>query len=137
MASCVVDYEDWQMQCCGTPFKLGDAVEWPVMKATREDHPWIEIVDSIDYYYETHDSWSAEMLRLRGVVTDIKAIHIQYVPSPDNSRHLVAVSGSGIAVKVKKADGRDKDRKGMMFRGYVVTLNDFIVEPAGSQDASF
>ncbi|WP_425474239.1 DUF6578 domain-containing protein [Sedimentibacter saalensis] len=23
---CIVSYDDWQMQCCGTPFKIGDSV---------------------------------------------------------------------------------------------------------------
>ena len=137
MASCVVDYEDWQMQCCGTPFKVGDAVDWLAMELTGEDHPWSEIVGSMDYYYEAHDAYRAGMLRLRGVVIDIKALHIKYVPSPENSRCLVPVAGSGIAVKVEKADGWDKDRKGMKFCGYAVTLSDYAAEPANPQEVSF
>lgn len=26
-----VFYEDWQMECCGTPFSVGDEVGWPLL----------------------------------------------------------------------------------------------------------
>jgi hypothetical protein len=26
-----VYYEDWQMECCGTPFSVGDEVSWPLL----------------------------------------------------------------------------------------------------------
>ncbi|MFF4268393.1 DUF6578 domain-containing protein [Streptomyces sp. NPDC001536] len=26
-----VFYEDWQMECCGTPFSVGDEVSWPLL----------------------------------------------------------------------------------------------------------
>lgn len=32
---CVVFYEDWQMECCGTKFSIGDTVKWPVIKTEQ------------------------------------------------------------------------------------------------------
>lgn len=31
-----VFYEDWQMECCGTPFSVGDEVGWPLLLSERE-----------------------------------------------------------------------------------------------------
>lgn len=50
---CVVLYEDWQMQCCGVPFKIGDTVRWIVMKSDSYNPP--VDVGTIDYYYEAHN----------------------------------------------------------------------------------
>ncbi|MEU6380878.1 DUF6578 domain-containing protein [Streptomyces sp. NPDC046909] len=30
-----VFYEDWQMECCGTPFSVGDEVGWPLLLVTE------------------------------------------------------------------------------------------------------
>ncbi|KUL21634.1 DUF6578 domain-containing protein [Streptomyces regalis] len=32
-----VFYEDWQMECCGTPFKVGDEVSWPLLFQSSDD----------------------------------------------------------------------------------------------------
>ena len=32
MGKCCVSIDDWQIQCCGEPFKVGDTVEWFVKK---------------------------------------------------------------------------------------------------------
>ncbi|MGW7524010.1 DUF6578 domain-containing protein [Streptomyces sp. NPDC054783] len=46
-----VFYEDWQMECCGTPFAVGDEVSWPLVaydaEGVREGHgygagAWVE-----------------------------------------------------------------------------------------------
>lgn len=31
MAGMTVFYEDWQMECCGRPFAVGDEVAWPLV----------------------------------------------------------------------------------------------------------
>ncbi|GGY40323.1 DUF6578 domain-containing protein [Streptomyces djakartensis] len=31
-----VIYEDWRMECCGTPFGVGDEVSWPPLTALPE-----------------------------------------------------------------------------------------------------
>ncbi|MET7915074.1 DUF6578 domain-containing protein [Streptomyces avermitilis] len=32
-----VYYEDWQMECCGTPFSVGDEVSWPLLLMDADD----------------------------------------------------------------------------------------------------
>lgn len=32
-----VFYEGWQMECCGTPFKVGDDVSWPLLFTDTEE----------------------------------------------------------------------------------------------------
>ncbi|MDN3263864.1 hypothetical protein QWJ26_29460 [Streptomyces sp. CSDS2] len=32
-----VFYEDWQMECCGLPFAVGDEVAWPLVAVTAEE----------------------------------------------------------------------------------------------------
>lgn len=44
-----VYYESWQMDCCGTPFGIGDTVEWRCDKADDS------FLIKADYYYEAHD----------------------------------------------------------------------------------
>ncbi|MEV6111696.1 DUF6578 domain-containing protein [Streptomyces sp. NPDC052109] len=34
-----VFYEDWQMECCGTPFRVGDEVSWTLVAYDAEDVP--------------------------------------------------------------------------------------------------
>ncbi|MET8559978.1 DUF6578 domain-containing protein [Streptomyces flaveolus] len=34
-----VFYADWQMECCGTPFAVGDEVAWRLVPAGDEDAP--------------------------------------------------------------------------------------------------
>ncbi|NUP17412.1 MAG: hypothetical protein HOZ81_15165 [Streptomyces sp.] len=32
-----VFYESWQMECCGTPFRVGDEVSWPLQLRDADD----------------------------------------------------------------------------------------------------
>ncbi|MDN3020657.1 DUF6578 domain-containing protein [Streptomyces sp. S.PB5] len=34
-----VFYEDWQMECCGTPFSVGDEVSWPLLLVSDGETP--------------------------------------------------------------------------------------------------
>ena len=36
---CTVFYDSWQMECCGTPFSVGDIVKWLVLKAEQLNTP--------------------------------------------------------------------------------------------------
>ena len=49
---CTIFYESWQMQCCGTEFKIGDVIEWIV--CTSENFTPANI--NIDYFYEAHSN---------------------------------------------------------------------------------
>ena len=49
---CTVFYDSWQMECCGTPFSVGDIVKWLVLKAEQLNTP--VNVGAINYCYEAH-----------------------------------------------------------------------------------
>lgn len=45
-----VFYEDWQMDCCGDPFAIGDVVDWSCRLPNAGER---EMIDC-DYWYEAH-----------------------------------------------------------------------------------
>ncbi|MET8446389.1 DUF6578 domain-containing protein [Streptomyces sp. NPDC005209] len=57
MALMRVFYEFWQMECCGTPFAVGDRVGWPLVIVGRDD------IDSGDW---------AEELRTHGALSRVE-----------------------------------------------------------------
>ncbi|MER5942737.1 DUF6578 domain-containing protein [Streptomyces sp. NPDC001928] len=52
-----VFYADWQMECCGTPFKVGDEVSWPLLFQTSED--------------VLGGGWHDQLTRIAGQVEDL------------------------------------------------------------------
>ncbi|CAM5238037.1 hypothetical protein SALBM135S_00682 [Streptomyces alboniger] len=56
-------YEDWQMECCGTPFAVGDEVAWPLM-ITEEwgDAAWAadlsELAAPVEALADIEGDWS-------------------------------------------------------------------------------
>ena len=44
----MIFYEDWQMDCCGDPFAIGDDVNWVCVKG--DDGALV----ACDYYYDAH-----------------------------------------------------------------------------------
>lgn len=120
MKECVVLYDDWQMQCCGTPFRIGDAVTWVAKIWTSGTLP-ID-VGTIDYYYEAHSSDYKNLFSISGTITEIQALHLQYEKTPDSPQVLVPVGG--FLVNVLHADGNDAPVNGLPFGGYIVRLED-------------
>lgn len=51
---CTIFYECWQMECCGTPFAIGDTIKWLVMETEQLNIP--VDVGKINYCYEAHSS---------------------------------------------------------------------------------
>ncbi|WP_432135707.1 MULTISPECIES: DUF6578 domain-containing protein [unclassified Streptomyces] len=57
-----VFYEDWQMECCGRPFAVGDEVGWPLRPADGADAPAPHVV-------ERHgDKWPETTGRVREIL---------------------------------------------------------------------
>ncbi|KMS66394.1 hypothetical protein ACM01_45885 [Streptomyces viridochromogenes] len=52
-----VFYEDWQMECCGTPFRLGDEVSWPLLLSDAD-----EVLGG---------GWHDQLTRIAGPVEDV------------------------------------------------------------------
>lgn len=63
--TCTVYYEDWQLQCCGIPFSVGDDVEWTAIDKHKK-HPKLSIL--IDYVEEHHGE---DTLRISGHIDAI------------------------------------------------------------------
>ena len=56
----IVHYESWQYECCGTPFKVGDVVQWTAYK------------DGDEYWYDAHANFK---LQIEGKIVEIVALY--------------------------------------------------------------
>lgn len=71
----VVWYADWQMECCGEPFELGDRVTWTVEEA--DDREWLpaalgpDHAVTVTHLEEHHAQDESRLLTLTGFVTKI------------------------------------------------------------------
>ena len=73
MNRCIVFYESWQMECCGTDFFIGDTVKWLVYPCNYLNTP--VDVGKVEYCYEAHDSDWNKLSVLEGKVEDIKILY--------------------------------------------------------------
>lgn len=131
--NCVVFYESWQMECCGTEFSVGDTVKWLVRKAESLNTP--VNVGVIDYCYEAHDSDWQKLFVIEGTVEAIKILYHKYSVSSNDSRLLIPVSGE--TIETKRAKGFDKEINGMESYGYIVTLHEYTIRPAKKEEVTF
>lgn len=126
--SCVVFYESWQMECCGTPFSTGSKVCWPVCKSDG-NNPNFYAVDSarIDYEYDAHDCnydavhhvWP-DLLILEGIVENIDLVYHQYAPSQEDPHCLVPIAGKTIVSQ--RAEGFEEKLGNFQISGYLVRI---------------
>lgn len=68
----MIFYEDWQMDCCGDPFAIGDDVNWVCVKG--DDGALV----ACDYYYDAHADEYAKQFYITGQVMDITQINFRY-----------------------------------------------------------
>ncbi|MBB6347202.1 hypothetical protein FHU36_003747 [Nonomuraea muscovyensis] len=113
---------DWQMQCCGDPFRIGSTVSWTLCPADRD---WLtrvlgeETAATIDWSEDHHSDPSADQLRVEAQVTHISAVHAHLERLPDeNAYHPVR----GVLSPQTSADGWNPDQGDLQFIGYLVTL---------------
>lgn len=102
-----VFYESWQMDCCGTPFQIGDTVQWDC-NLSNED-----FIADADYYYEAHGE---TRFNLKGVVIEIYGVKYAYKENEDNIYYPVSHS----MLPLKKAEEFMKDGE----NGFLVVLSD-------------
>jgi hypothetical protein len=107
-----VYYEEWQLQCCGDGFAVGDEVTWQVEPAGQwhEEHHGDERLESIT-----------------GTVVHIESVWQRHEESED-ARVLTAVDGDIVMAGVPAANGYESDELAPLsaeyhFQGYVVTLD--------------
>lgn len=119
--------EDWQHECCGEAFAVGDVVVWPL----RDDHDPVRlrrhlgpaVAATVDACVDRH-SEGATTKRLRVVTVD--AVFCRYEATPDDphgSSHG-PVAGSWTARSLDAVAGRSEHLPGMQWVGYVVGVHD-------------
>ena len=133
---CVIDIEDWQMQCCGDPFKIGDTVEWIIHRLEDYNAP---PENGAEYYYEHHSSEWNELFMVIGVVTEIKAQYYKHEKRTPTEKHPQGYIAHIYkkSVNVNEADGWDEDIGKLKFGGYAVALTDFTIRPANKEEVTF
>ena len=116
--------DNWQMQCCGEPFRVGSRVSWSVLDA---DQQWLS--DMLGpaaaevTVAEEHHTAASGMRTLEGTVTSIRAAHCRYAPAPGkDSRFVAPVPGSATLTDIESADGWTPSHDDLTFTGYVVTV---------------
>lgn len=125
----IVVYEGWEMECCGTPFKIGDSISWPVFDAddpTALDHMG---VDHVDYYEEHHsgepDNDMSPLYRLTGTVASIRLLYCRYERESKRSKFMIPVEGK--LVDSDNAEQWNKDIDNYSFRSFIVGVDDVTV----------
>ena len=140
---CVIAIEDWQIQCCGTSFKVGDKVEWIVHEYGKPSDVTVRMVE---YYYEHHSSDWQKLFKAVGIVAEIKALFYSYEERPNqygNKQGVVRHRVYEKAVDVEFAygsaddDGWHEDIDGFEFGEYEVTLRDCTIRPARESEVTF
>lgn len=130
---CTVFYEQWQMECCGTPFAVGDTIRWIVDKTTDLDTP-IDI-GKIDYCYEAHsDEWE-KLYVFTGRIQGIKILYERFEQAEDGSPMIKRVDG--MLKDADAVDGLEDDVEEMQAGGYIVRLTDVEIRPAEKDEVSF
>jgi len=122
--------ENWQMQCCGDPFKQGDTVEWTVL-LWAFDPPAVQDIGQVDYYYENHANGNTDLLRLSGTVTSVQQVFQQYELRHDTmvGRDVRVPVGGYLAITDQAADGWVPDREDGRFSAYLATVDPQSVSP--------
>ncbi|WP_158610889.1 DUF6578 domain-containing protein [Micromonospora endolithica] len=118
--------DDWQMQCCGEPFAVGDRVSWRLRDLDPEWPGLVlgsDLTAGVDQAEEHHGRVSEDLSPVTGIVASIHAVHCRYAPlSDERPTHRHPVPGSGAMTSVRSADGWTPDRGDLTFAGYVVRL---------------
>lgn len=79
-----VIYEDWQMECCGTPFSVGDEVSWPLL---LKDADWV-----------FGGGWHDQLSEVAGPVEDVGGVR-------------VVREGTGLTVALAANPDDEEDRR--------------------------
>ncbi len=126
--------QDWQMQCCGEPFAVGDEVAWTLRGMDSE---WLEevldadVARGVNAAEEHHGGVGEDAEVTVGTVVSIEAVHCRYAPRPDgHERMFHPVPGSGAVSAVDSADGWTPDRGDLTFVGYMVRLTGARTRPS-------
>ena len=112
---------DWEMQCCGQPFVIGECVDWPASELT--DPSWyadLGFGQAPSWIYSAHTD---DENRLFGTVEEIQAVFCRFRV---RRRTATMISGTGILEPRTRAEGNEPhDEWGgpKSWIGYLVRLN--------------
>ncbi|MER5196977.1 DUF6578 domain-containing protein [Streptomyces sp. NPDC002755] len=79
--------DDWQIQCCGEAFALGDVVSWNLLEVDPEDYAGVVgkvRATGIDFREEHHGQEGDQTTTLLEVLT-ITEVHCRYAVPPDST----------------------------------------------------
>ena len=113
----IIWIDDWQMQCCGDPFNVYDAITWTVV-AWDTEVPNFITQGHIDYYYENHTD---DFIEITATVEKIQCIYqvFQYDPKVKAN---VPLYGKLEDYDGELAYGIEQNQEEYQFTGYLVTL---------------
>jgi hypothetical protein len=96
----------WEMQCCGTPFKVGDNVKWTVCRGTDSGDESFSHkgIGDFDYFYDEHDCGEPQFV-LTGTVVDIRAVCTLYELRPYEGGSKVKECYYAVEHKLSDFDG--------------------------------
>ena len=123
MNSCTIYYESWQMQCCGTPFSVGDKVEWTCVVP---ENPMKVQGLVLDFEEEHHLPTTHSV---KGIVRKIIA---EYTDHPTEKSEVDYDDSNIIREETQYADGWNFEKNentpiNRTFWGYIVELEDVTI----------
>lgn len=115
--------DNWQMQCCGDPFRVGQRVEFSTTSAVDRDFLGVVLGEqraaALTDYEDHHDLDVGPMSVLAGTVESIEAISCRYAR---RDRAMYPMAGTTKAVRLDEATGWEPEGGDVHFVGYIVTL---------------
>ncbi|MGW1132369.1 DUF6578 domain-containing protein [Streptomyces griseoluteus] len=127
--------DDWQMQCCGQDFAVGDVVSWTLLEADPEDYADVvgaKRAEGIGFR-EEHHGRAGECAATSVEVLSIDEVHCRYeIPAGATDRMHLPVRDTAVLVPVDRADGWARPRPDVSFVGYLVTGRRVTGPPGGA-----
>ncbi len=122
----IVWVQDWQIQCCGDPFTLGQRVSWTLSGELDRDYLASvlgeEAAARITDYADHHETRATTLIE--GTVLSIDAVWCRFAPRGWDILSLYPVPGTTLIKPRTSGDGWEEERRSLSFVGYVVTLTD-------------
>ncbi|MFF4544080.1 DUF6578 domain-containing protein [Streptomyces sp. NPDC001406] len=129
-----VFYESWQMECCGTPFSVGEEVSWPLAPMDPEDIRAWSREGEHDRYDGTvrFEGHGGRLPATRGRVLDIRLVRQEYAERSPGAHTLEPVSDTRLLTPVdacpkwfEHEEPRTKSglRRARLATGVLVTLD--------------
>jgi hypothetical protein len=115
--------DGWQMQCCGEPFEVAEAVSWWTSSEVHRDYLSVVVGEKmaaeITHYEDHHDVSDGGTTLIVGTVRTIEAVSCRFaVQGPA----FHPVPGTAVIEPRSSADGWEKEDGELNFLGYIVTI---------------